>query len=79
MITPPPTTRLCHLQNDQTFIGINNDLTSIGIRWKSWLAEFENLPFALDVTDTTRQRALLLYYAGKEAHNITFTEAYSSG
>ena len=45
---------------------IEGESTSTGIRWKSWLAEFENLLTALAVTDKKRQRALMLYYAGKE-------------
>ena len=72
MTTPPPTTPASSptmLPDFQRF-DINSDPTSIGIRWKTWQAEFENLLLALDVTDTTRQRVLLLYYAGKEVHDI---------
>ena len=34
------------------------------------MAEFENLLVALNVTEKRRQRALLLYYAGKDVHEI---------
>ena len=49
---------------------VNGEPTSIGIRWKTWLAEFENLIIALAVEDKKRQRALMLYYAGKDVHDI---------
>ena len=49
---------------------IDDEKTSIGIRWKSWLAEFENLLVALNVTNKKRQLALLLYYAGDDVHEI---------
>ena len=34
------------------------------------MAEFENLLVAFNVTDNNRQRALLLYYAGNDVHEI---------
>ena len=49
---------------------VESEPTSVGIRWKAWLAEFENLLVALAVEDKKRQRALMLYYAGKEVHDI---------
>ena len=36
---------------------VDGEPTSIGIRWKTWLVEFENLLIALHITDTKRQRA----------------------
>ena len=44
--------------------------TSLGIRWKIWLADFENLLIALNITNAKRQRALMLYYAGNDVHEI---------
>ena len=49
---------------------IDDEKTSLGIRWKVWLAEFENLLIALDITNAKRQRALMLYYAGNDVHEI---------
>ena len=49
---------------------IYEEPTSIGTRWKSWTAELENLMLALDIKDKKRQRALFLYYAGHDVHNI---------
>ena len=43
---------------------------TLGTRWKLWLSELENLLLALDIKDKKRQRAMLLYYAGPEVHNI---------
>ena len=44
-------------------------MSSIGVRWKTWLAELENL-IALNITDKKKQRALMLYYAGDGVHQI---------
>ena len=49
---------------------INEEPTSLGIRWKAWLVEFENLLLALNIADKKRQRALMFYYAGKDIHDI---------
>ena len=46
---------------------IDDEKTSLGIRWKVWLAEFENLLIALNITNAKRQRAL---YAGNDVHEI---------
>ena len=37
---------------------------SIETRWTTWLSDFEMLLLASGITDTKRQRALLLYTAG---------------
>ena len=49
---------------------IHDEPTSLGTRWKTWISEFQNLILALGVRDKKRQRALLLYYAGSDVHNI---------
>ena len=49
---------------------VNTEPNSLGIEWNKWISRFENLLLALDVTDEKRQRALLLYYAGKDVHDI---------
>ena len=49
---------------------INEEPASLGTRWKSWLAELENLLLAVNITDKKRQRALMLLYAGKDVHDI---------
>lgn len=42
----------------------------VAIRWTKWVARFKNLMTACNITDDTRQRALLLHYAGEETHDI---------
>ena len=49
---------------------VDSEPTSLGVRWKKWLLEFENLIVALNVTDKKRQRALMLFYGGDELHEI---------
>ena len=44
--------------------------TSVGQRWKVWKRRFETYLAALGITDTTQQRALLLYQAGEETQEI---------
>ena len=39
-------------------------------RWKKWLSRLQNLLVAMNVTDKTRQRALLLHYAGEATNEI---------
>ena len=59
-------TALPHLKK----FDIHDEPTSLGTKWKTWISEFQNLILALGVRDTKRQRALLLYYAGSDVHNI---------
>ena len=47
-----------------------SDPVSLGTAWKKWLVRFENLVTALNVTDAARKKALLLYYAGDDVHDI---------
>ena len=49
---------------------IDEEKTSLGIRWKTWVAELENLIVALNITDPKRKRAIMLYYAGNDVHEI---------
>ena len=44
--------------------------TSLAGAWSKWVKRFENLIVALEITDTDRQRALLLHYAGEEVNEI---------
>ena len=46
-----------------------------GPRWKKYVSRFRNLIIALDITDKTRQRALLLHYAGEAVNTLDDTEA----
>lgn len=43
---------------------------SAGIRWKKWIAKFENLLGALDITSDARKKALLLHYCGEDVYDI---------
>ena len=43
---------------------------SLASRWKTWLTEFEMFLTASGITDTKRQRALLLYQAGARVGEI---------
>ena len=49
---------------------VNAEPTSLAIEWNKWISRFENLLLALQITDESRKRALLLYYAGPEVHDI---------
>ena len=44
-----------------------------GPRWKKYISRFRNLIIALGITDKTRQRALLLHYAGEAVNDILDT------
>ena len=48
---------------------VDTEPTSLGTRWKKWLRRFDNFLVALDVSDT-RQRAMLLHFAGERVDNI---------
>ena len=43
---------------------------SVATRWKNWVADFDMFLLASGVTDTKRQRALLLYQAGARVREI---------
>ena len=46
------------------------ETNSLGTRWKKWIARFENLMVAMNVTDKDRKRALLLHLAGEQVYDI---------
>ena len=49
---------------------IQPDPTNTGARWTNWIERFETYLIAADITDDKRKRALLLYQAGPEVHEI---------
>ena len=49
---------------------IYQDNEKIGNRWRKWLAKFENLVCALDITSDAHKKALLLHYGGEEIYEI---------
>ena len=49
---------------------VNAEPTSLSIEWNKWISRFENLVVALGITDDGRKKALLLYYGGKDVHDI---------
>ena len=53
-----------------------SDPTSLSQQWQAWKRRFETYLTALGITDGKQKRALLLYQAGLETHDIfdTFSE-----
>ena len=49
---------------------INTEPNSLGIEWNKWTSRFENLLTAFGVTEDKRKKGLLLYYSGKDVHDI---------
>ena len=49
---------------------VHADESSVGIRWRKWVAKFENLLCGLNITSDDRKKALLLHYAGDEVFEI---------
>ena len=49
---------------------VDTDLTGLAQQWKKWLARYENLIIALDITDPRCKQVLLLHYAGHGVHDI---------
>ena len=49
---------------------VDDDSTATGQRWSKWKKRFENFLLAMDITDETRKRALLLHYIGSPAFDI---------
>jgi hypothetical protein len=47
-----------------------SDPTSTSARWTRWLERFNTYLLAADIKDDARKRALLLYQAGPEVHEI---------
>ena len=46
------------------------DPSTQGQRWKKWLRGFENLMTGLNIDNHERKKALLLYYAGENFHDM---------
>ena len=42
----------------------------VGPRWRKWVARFQNLMIAVDVSEDERQNAMLLHYIGEETFDI---------
>lgn len=49
---------------------IDTDQGSLALKWKKWLLRFETFLTAAGVTNKTRKRAMLLYYAGEQVQDI---------
>ena len=43
------------------------------VRWERWIARFENLLVAKNITGDNRKKALLLHHAGEEVFDLYFT------
>ena len=48
----------------------DTDPISVSQRWKRWSDRFDNLLIAMNVTDNTRKKALLLHLAGENVFGI---------
>ena len=46
------------------------DPTNTSARWTQWIERFNTFLIASNIKDTSRKRALLLYQAGPEVHEI---------
>ncbi|GAA6090226.1 uncharacterized protein K02A2.6-like [Tachysurus ichikawai] len=49
---------------------IDSDQGSLAVKWKKWLSRFGTFLTAAGVTNKTRQRAMLLHYAGEQVQDI---------
>ena len=49
---------------------IYQDNENVDTHWRKWLAKFENLVCALDITSDARKKALLLHCEGEEIYEI---------
>ena len=49
---------------------VDDDVTTTGQRWDKWTKRFNNFFVAMNITDATRKRALLLHYIGRSAFDI---------
>ena len=50
------------------------DPTNTSARWTQWIERFDTYLVASNIKDTGRKRALLLYQAGPEVHEIFKTK-----
>ena len=46
------------------------DQSNLAARWEKYLKRFNNLMTAMNITDASRKRALLLHYVGKEVNDL---------
>jgi len=47
----------------------DSDPATTAQRWKRWIDRFENLTIAINLTDATRMKALLLHLAGESVQD----------
>ena len=47
-----------------------NEQASLSPRWSKWLDRFENFLLALNITDPSRRKAMLLHYSGEGVYEI---------
>ena len=48
----------------------HEDVNSLAVRWRRWLARFENMLEALNIQEAPRKKAMLLHYAGEDVIEI---------
>ena len=58
------------LQQFPTFSLNEDEMHSVGVRWKKYVLRFDNFLLAMDVEKEERKRALLLYYGDFELQDI---------
>ena len=56
---------------------VSSESGAIETRWKKYVTHFWNLVVALNIKDKSRQKALLLHYAGEEVNDIFDTLLYT--
>ena len=49
---------------------VRGDPSSLGQRWAEYVERYNNFLLAMDITDPTRQRALLLHFSGEDVYRI---------
>ena len=49
---------------------MNTEPASQGLKWKSWISDFDNLMLAINIDNKKRMKALLLFYAGPDVHAL---------
>ena len=51
-------------------VDVSLESGAIGTRWKKYVTRFRNLVVVLNIKDKSRQKALLIHYAGEEVNDI---------
>ena len=46
------------------------DPSNLASRWEKWINRLTNYLTAMNITDTKRQKAMLLHFAGEQVHDI---------